>query len=127
MIRTLFLSLLLVAGLAVSADVVEHTVGGRTSVNDTLLFRGVQGNSELNRLLPKDLANCGWFDMVRSGVANYIVSGSASGNTLRLDLLSGAGSRITTITTSGENPETVSKRAVDALLQYLYKNPGICC
>lgn len=127
MIRTLFLSLLLVAGLAVSADVVEHTVGGRTSVNDTLLFRGVQGNSELNRLLPKDLANCGWFDMVRSGVANYIVSGSASGNTLRLDLLSGAGSRITTITTSGENPETVSKRAVDALLQYLYKIPGICC
>ena len=127
MIRTLFLSLLLVAGLVVSADVVEHTVGGRASINDTLLFRGVQGNSELNRLLPKDLANCGWFDMVRSGVANYIVSGSASGNTLRLDLLSGAGSRITTITTSGENPETVSKRAVDALLQYLYKIPGICC
>lgn len=126
MMRIFLLSLALIFELTAFADVVDHTVGAQTAINDTLLFRGVQGNSELNRLLSKDLANCGWFDMVRSGVANYIVSGNASGNSVQLELANGAGARITTVTATGTNPETASKRAVDALLNYLYRIPGIC-
>ncbi|HBJ97051.1 MAG TPA: hypothetical protein DDZ11_11880 [Lentisphaeria bacterium] len=96
--RIFLLALALVFGMTSFADIVDHTVGAQAAINDTLLFRGIQGNEELNRYLARDLENCGWFDMVRSGVSNYVVSGSASGNSVQLDLSNGAGMRITTIT-----------------------------
>lgn len=124
--RIFLLALALVFGMTSFADIVDHTVGAQAAINDTLLFRGIQGNEELNRYLARDLENCGWFDMVRSGVSNYVVSGSASGNSVQLDLSNGAGMRITTITATGSDVSATSKRAVDALLKFLYKIPGIC-
>ncbi len=124
--RIFLLALALVFGMTSFADIVDHTVGAQAAINDTLLFRGIQGNEELNRYLARDLENCGWFDMVRSGVSNYVVSGSASGNSVQLDLSNGAGMRITTITATGADVSATSKRAVDALLKFLYKIPGIC-
>ena len=124
--RIFLLALALVFGITSFADIVDHTVGAQTAINDTLLFRGIQGSEELNRHLARDLENCGWFDIVRNGVSNYVVSGSASGNSVQLDLSNGAGMRITTIAATGSDVSATSKRAVDALLKFLYKIPGIC-
>lgn len=112
---------------SVSAQrVIDVRVGTDTSVNASLLYRGITGNTELDKAIAKDLRNCGWFDIVKSGFSNYIVSGSAAGNSVRLQLADGAGAPLATVTATDSTVEKASHKAVDALLKHLYKIPGIC-
>ena len=129
MIRYLLIVLTFVSAAVLTAQTqqeIDVRVGWDKRVNDTLLFRGITGDHELNKAIAKDLQNCGWFDLVNSGVSNYILSGSASGGTVRLQLANGAGEKIADISASGSDTTRISHKAVDALLKYLYKIPGIC-
>ncbi len=128
MLRTPFIiALSFIFILTVQAQrVVNIKVGTDASVNASLLYRGITGNTELDKAIARDLRNCGWFDLVSSGYSNYIVSGSAAGNSVRLQLSDGAGAPLATVTATEADVERTSHKAVDALLKYLYKIPGIC-
>ena len=128
MLRTPFIiTLSFIFILTVQAQrVVNIKVGTDASVNASLLYRGITGNTELDKAIARDLRNCGWFDLVSSGYSNYIVSGSAAGNSVRLQLSDGAGAPLATVTATEADVERTSHKAVDALLKYLYKIPGIC-
>lgn len=108
----------------VSAQV-EVSISGKKG-DDTLVFRSFNGSNEMRQQVARDLSYCGWFEILRSGVANYIVTGSSNGNHLELILSDGAGERITSVRTSGSTPAEASRKAVDALLRYIYKIDGIC-
>lgn len=127
--RFLFFILIFALSAALPAQnrqEIDVRVGWDKRINDTLLFRGITGNYELNKAVAKDLRNCGWFDLVQSGVSNYILSGTAAGGTVRLQLANGAGEKIADISVSGSDTVRLSHKAVDTLLKHLYKIPGIC-
>ena len=75
MLRTsLIVTLSLIFTFAVQAQrVVNVKVDSDASVNASLLYRGITGNTELDKAIAKDLRNCGWFDLVKSGYSNYIL------------------------------------------------------
>lgn len=50
--------------------------------NPTLLFRGVSGDAALSEKVRNNLLLCGWFDLIKSGAGDYLVSGTASGLSL---------------------------------------------
>ncbi len=94
--------------------------------NDTIVFKAFNGSPEMKKQVAGDLNNCGWFDVLQGGASTYIVSGSANGNSVRLDLADGAGAPIASFTGTGASAAEASGRAVDAMLSKLYKIPGIC-
>ncbi len=124
--KNLLLVCSLVLTLAVSAqEIVIEREGGIRS-NPTLVFQGVQGNTELSARILENLAKCGWFDVRKNGVSDYIVYGSASGNSVRLVLANGAKREIASFTASGSGVDQTAAEAVDAVLKFLFKIPGIC-
>ncbi len=92
----------------------------------TLLFRGINGNTALSEQVKSDLLNCGWFNVIASGPADLILSGSASGNLLKLDISNGAGVVMKTFSVSGPDTDKTAHTAVDAVLKELFGIPGIC-
>ena len=108
----------------VSAQV-EVSISGKKG-DDSLVFQNFNGSAEMRSQVERDLRNCGWFEIQQRGVANFIVSGSSSGNQVTLVLSDGAGAEITRVTARGATPAEASHRAVDALLKFIYKVDGIC-
>lgn len=108
----------------VSAQV-EVSISGKKG-DDSLVFQNFNGSAEMRSQVERDLRNCGWFEIQQRGVANFIVSGSSSGNQVTLILSDGAGAEITRVTARGATPAEASHRAVDALLKFIYKVDGIC-
>ena len=104
---------------------VEVSISGKKG-DDSLIFQNFSGSAEMQQQVARDLRNCGWFEIQQKGVANFIVSGSSSGNHLTLVLSDGAGAKITSVTANGATPAEASHKAVDALLKYIYKVDGIC-
>ena len=94
--------------------------------NPTLVFQGIRGNSELSALVLDNLIKCGWFDVRRGGAADYLVSGTASGNDLQLSLMNGAGRKIADFRVSDRNADQTAAAAVDNILRHEFKIPGIC-
>ncbi len=126
MMKKLMLFVLFCAFTALCAQ--EEIVIERSGIrrNPTLVFEGVQGNTALSALILENLAKCGWFDVRKGGTSDYIVSGSAAGNAVRLTLSNGARRKIADFTASGSNADQAAAAAVDAILQYEFKIPGIC-
>jgi len=122
---------MLAAFLAVAAFVPAQAqvtvVKSWSDKNPKLIFKGVSGNDQMSKAVLSDLQNCGWFDVVTSGTPDFIVSGTASGNSVNLVLANGAGTPMGTYSGSdAASASTASHRAVDAILK---KNFGvsICC
>lgn len=88
--------------------------------NPTLRFDGVSGDANAAALVKNNIFLCGWFDVVRSGNADYVISGETLGNTVRLNVSNSAGKMITSVT--GSDP----RNAVDRMLHALFQIPGIC-
>jgi len=95
--------------------------------NPRVLFRGVSGDAALSQAVAEDLRNCGWFDVVNDQAADYQVSGAAAGGQLRLNLHTGTGAALHSVQAApAGDPRWTSHRAVDGLLQHLFKVKGIC-
>jgi len=124
-------SLLLLCGLlifisAATAPAQVTVVKSARDRNPRIRFRGVTGDQALSQAVLDDLRNCGWFE-VTTDTADYQLGGTAANGGLRLDLYSGAGAQLQTVQTAGAgDPRWTSHRAVDALLQRLFKIKGIC-
>ena len=122
--KTLLFAIFYSISVFVSAQV-EVSISGKKG-DDSLIFQNFNGSTEMRNQVARDLQNCGWFEVQQKGVANFIVTGSSSGNQVTLVLSDGAGAKITSITAGGATPAEASHRAVDALLKYIYKVDGIC-
>ena len=94
--------------------------------NPTLYFQGIRGNKELSQKILSDLHYCGWFDLTNNKNADYIISGSASGNNVTLKIANSAGLTITTVNGSGSDIRESAHKAVDAVLKQLFQVSGIC-
>lgn len=92
----------------------------------TVLFRGCSGNAGLSNRIASDLSNCGWFQVVTSGTPDYIISGEASGTTLKLDLANGANAPVASFQIPITNEGDTSHAAVDAVLNNRFDIPGVC-
>lgn len=104
---------------------VEVSITGKQG-DDTIVLREFNGSMQMRHQLERDLRNCGWFEVLQKGVANYMISGTSDGNRLELVLSDGAGSKIVTVRSNGSTPAESSHKAVDAILKHLYKIDGIC-
>lgn len=124
--RSIFAVLMIVAIAAIPASAQVIVKGGGMDRNPTVLFKGVSGSQQMSSQVLSDLRFCGWFDVVESGSSDYVVSGSSSGNALKLDLANAAGVGITSVNASGEAVDMASHKAVDAILKYLFKIDGVC-
>ncbi len=104
--------------------VIERTGGIRQ--NPTLVFQGVSGNTALSALVQENLIKCGWFDVRKNGTCDYILSGTAGGNSLTLTLSNGAGRKIASFSANGSDADKTAAAAVDAVLKHEFNIPGIC-
>lgn len=87
----------------------------------------IPDNSSNAQFVQRNLNNCGWFEMVRSGAkCDYIISMSSSANTVTLTLKNGAGVKIAEFYGRSPDPERRAAEAVDAVLKNLFNIPGIC-
>jgi TolB protein len=107
-----------------AADVVVSGQG--KDRNPTVLFKGVSGNPQMSAQVGRDLAMCGWFDVVNGGSADFVVSGSSSGNAVNLTFANSAGVPLQNFSATGNGVDMASHKAVDAILNYNFKIDGIC-
>lgn len=119
-----FLSFMFIAGF--SADAQVRVVKSAEVKNPTLLFSGVAGNPQLSELVASDLKNCGWFDIVSGGSADYRISGNAGGASVSLNV-NGIDNFSIQETVDSSNLNWTAHRAVDQILKKLFKIQGVCC
>ncbi len=93
--------------------------------NPTLYFGGVSGNPQMNSAVSSLVGACGWFDIYTAPSADYTLSGSSSGNDVKLTLSKREGSSYT-VRASGADPRRTAKVAIDALLKQTFNVDGIC-
>jgi len=125
--RKIFAGLLLLSLISFSASAQVRVSKAAADKNPTLLFKGVMGDQQLSIQVSSDLKNCGWFDLVSSGAADYVISGTASGQSLTLSVYNGAGAPLSSVTASSEAAELLSHKAVDGVLNKTFGIDGICC
>ncbi len=101
------------------------TKGARTS-NPTVIFKGVEGNEKLSADIRSALLLCGWFDVVKGGSADYVISGTGTDRSVSLQVSNSAGAEAASVAAAGRNAEDTAHAAVDAVLQKLFNIPGIC-
>lgn len=95
--------------------------------NPKLIFKGVAGDSTISSQILSDLKNCGWFDVVQSGAADYIISGQASGTSFTLNVQDSLGNLSFSVSDSVKtNLPWVCHRAVDKVLNKIFGIKGIC-
>ena len=117
------------AVFTVSAASEPIVVVKRTTFNPTLSFQGVANDSGLSRELTNFLGVCGWFDLSRNPKAEYILTGTLSGNRAIFTLTTGgapAGSW--SVTLSGSR-RRLAQQTVDAIIQKNFKElkvKGFC-
>jgi TolB protein len=122
---TLFVCLIFISTISLSAQV--RVAKSARDKNPRVKFRGISGDAALSQAVADDLRNCGWFDVTTDNAADYQVGGSAAGGRLRLDLYSGAGAALQSVQAApAGDPRWTSHKAVDGLLQYLFKVKGVC-
>ena len=124
------IAMVLVVGLGFISDIGAAQVTIRKVAdykNPTLLFKGVSGNSSISNQVLSDLKNCGWFDVVQSGQANYILSGQATVTSFTLSVQDSTGAMNFSVTdaTKGNLP-WLCHRAVDKVLNKIFNIKGIC-
>ncbi len=122
--------LLLLAGMfcaaAVSGAPLVITKG--TTENPRLVFSGISGNAELSREVASLLRASGWFDMVKSD-GMYTLSGTAAGAEAQLKLEMGGVPMVNFRVKFAGDVREAAKTAVDAVLEYTFKDlkiKGFC-
>lgn len=109
---------------AFSAFAQVRVVKSALARNPKVLFRGIAGDSTLSTVVGNDLRNCGWFEVVSGGGADYAVSGSAAGGALTLQAVD-AGDTAVFAAKAGADKAS-AHRLVDALIKKLFNVRGIC-
>ncbi len=96
--------------------------------NPTLFFKGVAGSQEYSAQLASCLKNCGWFDVVGGGAAEYVVDGSGSAASANVAVRNPDGSAAASVgeQISNGGPAKAARRTVDAILKKLFGVQGIC-
>lgn len=95
--------------------------------NPSVLFKGVSGNSELSSQIGSDLKNCGWFEVLGGGAAEYSIWGSANSSTVQMNVTGadGSGQFSFNMPVQGDIRRT-SHRVVDYILKKMFNIEGIC-
>ena len=96
--------------------------------NPSLFFRGITGNQSISANFAKDLKNCGWFNIISSGKAEYTLVGAASPHDLKVTLYNAAATPVLSfkIPISKNNPGKTTRAAVDFLIKKLFGVNGPC-
>jgi TolB protein len=112
----------------VSAEAQVKVVKRAIAGNPKLIFKGVKGSPAFNKQVASDLKNCGWFDMISSGKADYMISGSANPNSVTLSVYNGDGQGLFSASSvaSKSGFADASHRAVDKILNKIFGIKGIC-
>jgi len=123
------LAMLVLAGTVVSvvnaAGIYVSKPAGDEYKNPTLFFKGVTGDQAVSNVVGNDLRLCGWFDPAKNEQdADFIVDGSCSGNALTLNVTKMNNFRVSK--QLGADRTHSIHQAVDAILKYQFKVPGIC-
>ena len=120
----------LAAGAAVFAASPEPIVITKNvRTNPELYFAGIPGDPEFSKEMTTFLGVCGWFDLSRNPKAEYILTGTLSGNRAIFTLTTGgapAGSW--SVTLSGSR-RRLAQQTVDAIIQKNFKElkvKGFC-
>ncbi len=130
--KVLFLAatVFLAAGAAVFAASPEPIVITKNvRTNPELYFAGIPGDPEFSKEMTTFLGVCGWFDLSRNPKAEYILTGTLSGNRAIFTLTTGgapAGSW--SVTLSGSR-RRLAQQTVDAIIQKNFKElkvKGFC-
>lgn len=88
-----FIAVLLVLTVLPLAAQVTVTGEGKKG-NPTVRIQNITGNEQIAGKIASDFRCCGWFDVVRSGASDYVITGSAGDNTAELTVANGAGTPI---------------------------------
>ena len=120
-----FIAVLLVLTVLPLAAQVTVTGEGKKG-NPTVRIQNITGNEQIAGKIASDFRCCGWFDVVRSGASDYVITGSAGDNTAELTVANGAGTPMYTVTAKGKDAAKTAHAAVDAVLKKEFNIPGIC-
>ncbi len=110
-----------------SAEPIVITKNVRT--NPELYFAGVQGDPEFSKEMTTFLGVCGWFDLTRNPKAEYILTGSLSGNRAVFTLTAGGAPVGSWSVTLSGNRRRLAQQTVDAIIQRNFKElkvKGFC-
>ena len=123
----LAVAVVMITVTAVTAQTPVKVVKGARGFagNPTLYFGGVTGNAQMNTAVSSLVSACGWFDIYTAPSADYTLSGSSSGNDVKLTLSKREGSSYT-VRASGADARRTAKVAIDALLKQTFNVDGIC-
>ena len=100
-------------------------IQGRVRENPTLCFKGISGSSDVSAATGSFLKACGWFDIVTADTADYIVSGSHSGDRTTLQVTMG-GVPLAAWNVSSPDARRTAKLLVDTLLEKLFNVKNLC-
>ena len=110
--------------IAINAQV--HVVKNALSKNPSLKFNGIQGNSELSNAVNNSLKNCGWFDITNDSNADYILTGNANSNTLKIVLSKQSPIFSFNLAFLPNKTTFAAYKSVDYLLKKLFNIKNLC-
>ena len=100
-------------------------IQGRVRENPTLCFKGISGSSDVSAAVGSFLKASGWFDVVSTDTADYIVTGSNSGDRTTLQVTMG-GVPLAAWNVSSPDARRTAKLLVDTLLEKLFNVKNLC-
>ena len=117
-----FIAVLLVLTVLPLAAQVTVTGEGKKG-NPTVRIQNITGNEQIAGKIASDFRCCGWFDVVRSGASDYVITGSAGDNTAELTVANGAGTPMYTVTAKGKGSGMLRDPVkLDAFLAAVFAN-----
>lgn len=122
--RLHFVSFLLVATFANAQETPTITIRKGDAVSIAVAPIGGAGGGAVTPVLKNDLAVAGWFNLVDSGAASYVVSGTASGSGLEGKVVDRSGGTVLSKSYSG-SARQVAHEFADDIVETLTGNPGI--
>lgn len=130
--KVLFLAatVFLAAGAAVFAASPEPIVITKNvRTNPELYFAGIPGDPEFSKEMTTFLGVCGWFDLSRNPKAEYILTGTLSGNRAIFTLTTGGAPAGSWGVTLSGSRRRLAQQTVDAIIQKNFKElkvKGFC-
>ena len=130
--KVLFLAatVFLAAGTAVFAASPEPIVITKNvRTNPELYFAGIPGDPEFSKEMTTFLGVCGWFDLSRNPKAEYILTGTLSGNRAIFTLTTGGAPAGSWGVTLSGSRRRLAQQTVDAIIQKNFKElkvKGFC-
>ncbi len=132
-IKSFFKPVLLAAAVIVCSSLHGQAVRVVKSFNEsdknpTVFIKDIAGNSNVSAQVTSDIMRCGWFDVVKSPAADYVIYGAYANGTLIINVRTAANKLVCSTRTKIDSAEAGYDihRAVDDILKHLFKIPGIC-